>query len=346
MSLQLRPRPPAAHGGTAPHLIDLTASLNPLGPSPRALHAARDCELGRYPEVDAASLRRAAVERHGLLADNVVPVPGASWGLWLCAVALLRRGDRCLALTPCFGEYRRSVEVAGAEFVGIRAQPPDFNWNPEQIEAALAQAPAMCMLGNPANPTGTAVSASMLRDFCQSFPKTLFGVDEAFAAFAPDGTSLLDVGAIPSNALIIRSLTKELALPGLRMGYIVAAPDMANALAGTLPPWPLSAPALAAAVAGMGDTGHIQDGAALARREVAQLAEALGSVGLVSVPSSTNYVLVGAPGAVAAFREHGVAVRDCASFGLPDYVRIAAPTEGQLPLVLAAIDGFKVAPHA
>jgi len=346
MSLQLRSRPPAAHGGTAPDLIDLTASLNPLGPSPKALRAAREAELGRYPEVDAGSLRRAAAKRHRLIADNVVPVPGASWGLWLCAVALLRPGDRCLALTPCFGEYRRSAELAGADFVESQAQPHDFHWQWDLIEAALAQAPAVCMLGNPANPTGTAIPASTLRHLCQAFPKTWFVVDEAFAAFAPPGTSLLDDGTPPSHVLVVRSLTKELALPGLRMGYIVAAPEMAKALAGVLPPWPLSAPALAGAVSGIGDTERIEAGAALARREVAELTEALARVGLVTVPSAANYLLARAPGAASIFRQQGIAVRDCASFDLPDYIRIAAPTQGQLPLVLGAIDGLTVAPHA
>ncbi len=346
MSLRLRPLPPAVHGGNATHLIDLTASLNPLGPSPKALRAAREAELGHYPEVDAASLRRAAAKRHRLSADNVVPVPGASWGLWLCAIALLRPGDRCLALTPCFGEYRRFAELAGADFVEIQAQPPDFDWKRDLIEAALADGPVLCVLGNPANPTGTAIPASTLRDLCQAFPKTWFVIDEAFAAFASRGTSFLDEGTRLSNVLVVRSLTKELALPGLRMGYVVAAPEMGSALAGILPPWPLSAPALAAAVTGMDDTSHIEGGAALAQREVAELAEALARVGRATVPSSANYLLAQAPGAVTAFREQGIAVRDCDSFGLPAYIRIAAPREEQLQRVLAAIEGLTVTPYA
>lgn len=346
MSIHLRPRPTAVHGGNAQDLIDLSASLNPLGPSPNAVQAARGCELGRYPEVDAAALMRAAAIRHGLHAEQVVPVPGASWALWLCAVALLRSGDRCLALVPCFGEYRRFVEVAGAEFVEFRALPPDFHWNLERLEKALAHAPTMCVLGNPANPTGTAIPASTLRRLFRTFPKTWFVVDEAFAAFAPGGTSLLDDGGIPSNALVVRSLTKELALPGLRMGYLVASAEVAKALAGILPPWPLSAPALAAAVAGMRDTSHVECGAALARREVAELAEALTRVGLVTVPSFANYVLAHAPGAATGFREHGIAVRDCDSFGLPQHIRIAAPGEHQLHQVLTAIGGLRVTPYA
>ncbi len=346
MSIRLQPRPAAIHGGSSEAMIDLTASLNPLGPSPKALQAARDCELGRYPEADAASLKRAAAVRHRLPVENVVPVPGASWGLWLCAVALLGPGERCLGLAPCFGEYRRFAELAGAEYVEIRARPPHFRWEESEIDEALGEPPVVCVIGNPGNPAGTVMPASRLRRLCAAHPRTCFVIDEAFAAFAPAGTSLLDQGPLPVNALIVRSLTKELALPGLRMGYVVAADEMAKMLAGILPPWPLSAPAIGAAVAGMSDTDHIEGGAGLARRETEQLSEAFARVGVAAVPSSANYLLARAPGALTAFRENGIAVRDCTSFGLPDYVRIAAPREGQLSLVLGAITGLTVAQHA
>ncbi len=346
MSIHLRPRPAAVHGGASDALIDLTASLNPLGPSQKAVQAARECELGRYPEVDAASLKRAAAARHGLDAETVVPVPGASWGLWLCAVTLLRPGERCLGLAPCFGEYRRFAELAGAEFVEIRARPPQFRWEQDEIDEALGEAPAVCMIGNPANPTGTVMPASTLRRLCAAYPQSWFVIDEAFVAFAPTGIGLLEQGPLPINALIVRSLTKELALPGLRMGYVVATAEMATALAGILPPWPLSAPALAAAVAGMSDTDHIEGGAALARKEVGQLSKAFARVGVATVPSAANYLLAYAPDAVAAFRERGIAVRDCASFGLPQHIRLAAPGDDCLEAVLDAIDHLKVARYA
>jgi histidinol-phosphate aminotransferase len=261
-------------------------------------------------------------------------------------VALLGPGDQCLTLAPCFGEYRRAVEVAGADCLEIRAQPPDFCWKPAQIEQALAQAPAMCLLANPANPMGTALPASVLRHLSQAFPETRFVIDEAFVAFAPSGTSLLDDGSPPSNTLIVRSLTKELALPGLRMGYVVAREEIANSLGGILPPWPLSAPALAAAVAGMADTEHVNGGARLARREMREIAEALAAAGAAPLPTSANYVLAHAPGAVTALQEQGIAVRDCDSFGLPEHIRMAAPTQEQFQLVLDAIGGLKVTPLA
>lgn len=344
MRLRLRPQPPARHGGTGAGLIDLSASLNPLGPSPAALAAARTCELGRYPEVDARSLVTAVAHRHRLPPDCVVPTPGGSWGLWLCAVSLLEPGDTCLATGPCFGEYERQAALCGATYREVRASPPHA-WPDRELEAALLQRPRMCVIGNPSNPAGTTVTQDRLRDLCTAHPATCFVIDEAFAAFAPQGTSLLDEGPPPTNAIVVRSLTKELGLPGLRMGYLVAAPPVASALAGTLPPWPLSAPALAAAVAGLADHEHVTMGAALGRRLVAQLAGALEVAGAVPFPSTVNYLLAWAPGAAEALRGQGILVRDCASFGLPDHVRIAAPRLTDLETVLQAIRSLSLGEH-
>jgi histidinol-phosphate aminotransferase len=342
MRWRLRPRPPTRHGGGptvaagGAGTIDLSASLNPLGPSPAALAAARACELGRYPEVDAGSLVEAATRRHRLPPGCVVPVPGASWGLWLCAVSLLRPGDVCLAVGPCFGEYERQAAMCGARYREVRPSPLHA-WPAEGLETALRRGASLCLIGNPSNPAGAAVPQDRLRRLCAAHPGTCFVIDEAFAAFAPEGTSLLDQGPPPANAIVVRSLTKELGLPGLRMGYLVATPGPAAVLAGLMPPWPLGAPALAAAVAGLADRGHVAAGAALGRRLVARLAGALEAVGATPCPSAANYLLARAPGVAEALRARGVLVRDCASFGLPDHVRLAAPRPGDLEAVLEAI---------
>jgi len=147
--------------------------------------------------------------------------------------------------------------------------------------------------------------------------------------------SMADMG----KELQKQQLTKELGLPGLRMGYLVAAPELASQLRGILPAWPLSAPALAAAVAGCGDLEHISAGADTGRRHVAFMTEALRGAGAEACPSSTNYLLCRAPRLVASLAERGIAGRDCTSFGLPGWVRLAAPAPGDLPAVLEAIGG-------
>lgn len=337
MTLKLVPRPAAPHGGAPASVIDLSASLNPLGPHPAALEAAHRCELARYPDPDARQLVDAAAKRHRLDAGCIVPTPGASWGLWLSAVALLGRGDCCLAIGPCFGEYRRSAEIAGAEFEEVRVWPPDREALEGELEVALARRPAMLMIGNPSNPGGQAVAGSDVRRLCERHPQTMFVIDEAFASFAPAGTSVLEGGAPPRNALVVRSLTKELAMPGLRMGYLAADLDLAARLKGVLPAWPLSAPALAAAVAGLADQSHVELGALLGRKHVVELAAGLAAVGATPFPSAANYLVAHARALFGSLRSRGIAVRDCTSFGLPGHVRLAAPTRDEMPAVLTAI---------
>ena len=329
MSLRLHPSPPAQHGGRARLSIDLSASLNPLGPSPVALEAARSADLSRYPDATAAPLAEAAAARHGIPAEAIVPVPGASWGLWLSLVAHGGGGRRCLALGPCFGEYRRNAEIARCVYEETSSE----------LEVALATRPDLVVLGNPANPAGSALPAARLRAAFEEHPGTVFVVDEAFAAFAPQGTSLIEEVVPASNVIVVRSLTKELGLPGLRMGYLVAASGDAARLRGILPAWPLSAPALAAAVAGCGDLDHISAGAETARRHVASMTAVLTGAGAEVRPSSANYLLCRAPGLIQSLAARGIAGRDCAPFGLPGWVRLAAPAPVDLPVVLEAISG-------
>jgi histidinol-phosphate/aromatic aminotransferase/cobyric acid decarboxylase-like protein len=293
------------------------------------MRAARSAELGRYPDPEASPLAAAAAARHGIPAESIVPIPGASWGLWFCLVALGGPGRRCVALGPCFGEYRRAAEIAGCAYEESGAG----------LEEALASGPDLLLIGNPANPAASVLPAGRLAAACRTHPGTILVVDEAFAAFAPQGTSLIEGRLPPTNAVVVRSLTKELGLPGLRMGYLVAAPETAEMLRGMLPAWPLSTPALAAAVAGSADRDHIAAGAEVGRRHVQLLADALTQAGAKVCPSYANYLLCRAPGFLERLAAAGIAGRDCASFGLPDHVRLAAPTPDELPKVLEAIGG-------
>jgi histidinol-phosphate aminotransferase len=325
--MTLHPSPHATHGGRSRLPIDLSASLNPLGPSPRALQAARSADLTRYPDSTAAPLADAAAARHRIPVGSLVPVPGASWGLWFALVAFGRPGRRCLALGPCFGEYRRAAEIAGCTYEETAAG----------LEEALGAEPDVLLLGNPANPSASALPANRVATACDRHPGTLVLVDEAFAAFAPPGTSLVEGRLPPPNAVVIRSLTKELGMPGLRMGYLVSGEERAAALRAMLPAWPLSAPALAAAAAGSADKAHIEAGAEVGRRHVAAISAALAGAGAEVCPSAANYLLCRAPGLLERLADRGISARDCASFGLSTYVRLAAPAPEHLGAVLEAV---------
>lgn len=333
----LTSQPAAPHGGASSCRLDLSASLNPLGAHPAALAAARRCRLDRYPEPDASSLAAAAAARHGVEAADVVPFPGAAAAVWLCALAFAGRSSRALVLAPGFGEHERCLRIAGCSVTSLWVWPQSDIVS-AKLESALSTGADVCVLSNPSAPSGRAVPASALRALCAAYPATLFLVDEAFAAFGPPGTTLLD-DPLRHNTVVIRSLTKELGLPGLRMGYAVTSRERAERLRGLLPAWALSGSAIAAGVAGMVDLDHVLRGAQVARSTLAAVRGGLQGAGIVTFPSDANYLVASAPGLVESLAARGVGVRDCASFGLPGHLRIAAPAPRDLPAVLASIRG-------
>ena len=329
----------AAHGGAGgPGLIDLSASLNPLGPSPAALAAARGADLERYPEADAQSLTLAVARRFGIDPAMVVPVPGASWGLWLVLASMVTPGQRTLVVTPCFGEYERYLRIFRAQITRLRCSPEsNFEFPLRALELELGRAPALVMLANPSNPQGTTCDRRVLRALVLAHPDSTFVVDEAFAAFASGETSLMDQ-PLPPNLAVVRSLTKELGLAGLRMGFLVCPDRIARDLRATLPPWPISSPSLAAAIAGLEDNEHTRRGAALARAQLREFGRLLQARGGRPFPSEVNFMLVQAAGLHQHLRAAGILTRDCASFGLEGWIRMAAAPPVCVERVRSAIE--------
>jgi histidinol-phosphate aminotransferase len=149
-------------------------------------------------------------------------------------------------------------------------------------------------------------------------------VDEAYLPFCDSPPDLLPL--LPSGRLVLlRSMTKDYGLAGLRLGYTVAVPYLAGALQRVRPPWNVSAASQAAGLAALDEEEHVRQGRRAAAEARDYLTGELASLGLRVVPSAANFILARV-GDGAAFRsalmERGVCVRDCASFGLPAYVRV------------------------
>ncbi|MCS6803186.1 MAG: histidinol-phosphate transaminase [Chloroflexota bacterium] len=324
-----------AHGRA--DVLDLSANLSPLGPPPAVIMAVRAARLDAYPEPDARTFRAAVADRVGVTPEQVAAGNGASELIWLAALAAVRPGARVPILGPTFGEYARAVRVAGGEPVLVHAQPPDFLPPVEAFVDALERlAPPIAFLCNPNNPTGALLPRSAIERLLRAAPATLLVIDEAYLPFsgAPDLVPLLEWG----NVLLIRSLTKVYAIPGVRLGYALASPAVATTLRRIAPPWSVSAPAIAAGLAALRDPAWEQRAAATARLERERLAAGLRARGLRPLPSAANFLLVAVPNAPAVRRtllERGVLVRDCASFGLPDYLRIAAGPPNAIDRLLA-----------
>src|SRR5204862_1412397 len=150
--------------------------------------------------------------------------------------------------------------------------------------------------------------------------------DEAYLDFADGVSSALALRGDP-RVVVLRSLTKNFGLAGLRLGYAVAAPEVVEALGRAQPPWTVNAPAQAAGLAALGDDEHLAAGRRIAAEAKAYLVDGLGRLGLTCLPSRTNFWLVEVGNAAGLHRRllpSGILVRDCASFVLPRHIRLAA----------------------
>jgi len=329
------------HLGLAPEgVLDFSMNGNPYGPSPRVREAIAQVAYDRYPDREVLALRRVLAAHLDLAPEQLLVGNGSTELVWLIALAFVRPGDAVVLVGPTFGEYARATLLMGAHLQQYTAQPEaSFRVVPEQISALLRQRqPRLVFLCNPNNPTGTFVTPDIITHWATTWPGTLFIVDEAYLTFAAPAPSVLP--GLRHNMLVLRSMTKAYALAGLRLGYAVGAPDVLAALQRARPPWSVNALAQAAGIAALQDTAHLAACLECIAQAKHNLMADLRALGLSPVSSTTHFFLVHV-GQGAACRQallgHGILVRDCASFGLPQYIRVATRRPEENARLLAAL---------
>jgi histidinol-phosphate/aromatic aminotransferase/cobyric acid decarboxylase-like protein/adenosyl cobinamide kinase/adenosyl cobinamide phosphate guanylyltransferase len=302
--------------GDADHAVNVVTG----GPPAWLREALARADVTRYPGERAATAALAA--RHGREPGEIVPTNGAAEALWLLPAALRPRHAVCVH--PAFTEADAALLAHGVRTTRVQRDPErDFALDP----GAVPQDADLVVVGNPASPSGTLGPASELLALRR--PGRVIAVDEAFMDLVP-GESASLVRERLDDVVVVRSLTKALAVPGLRVGYAVAAPGLAAQLRSVRPPWSCNALALAALTAAAERPGELAAIADRAAAERTDLAARLAAIDGVRVwPGAANFCLVevaDGPALVAALRARGIAVRPAASFpGLGSgHVRITA----------------------
>ena len=214
------------HGGAAPpDLLDFSASVNPLGPPPRALAAYHEAAalIARYPPSYPNDLGARLSWRHRVVPDNVVVANGSTQLIHLLARML--RPHRPLVAIPTFSEIANAMIVAGSAPCAIEAsRERNFAIEIEQVERALEQGADAIFIGRPNSPTG-AMLVSMTRPRSRrecSSRGCCCVFDEAFIDFAGEEHSAIRLAVEDPRVIVLRSLTKIFAIPGLRLGFAVA----------------------------------------------------------------------------------------------------------------------------
>ena len=305
--------------GDADHAVNILAGASPPWLT-EALTAALAADANRYPDESEATQALAAL--HGRDPQEIVPTNGAAEALWLLGPALRPRLAACVH--PGFTEAEAALHAHGIPVTRVQRDPEaGFALDPRTIPAAAD----LVIVGNPASPSGTLDPATAL--LALRAPGRVLAVDEAFMSMLPGEPGSL-AGERLDDVIVIRSLTKLLAIPGLRAGYAIAPPALAERLRAVRPPWSANTLALAALRAAAMRPEALAKLAGRAAAERADLERRLAAIdGLRSWPSSTNFCLVevdDGPGVVAALQAQRIAVRPAGSFpGLgPGHLRITA----------------------
>jgi histidinol-phosphate aminotransferase len=325
-------------------VIDFSSNINPIGTSAYLRDAMANVDVSRYPDPDCLELREALAKETGIDISSIIIGNGSTELIHLIARAFLAAGSAAVILSPTYGEYETACTLSGTEPVFIKSEEAHgFRWNILKVcKQIKAIAPRIVFLCNPNNPTGVLLKSSDVKKIAAAAAPGLLIVDEAYMPFADDpwdATTLLDNG----NIVVMRSMTKDYALAGIRLGYIVAPPDIIERLKCYQPFWSVNAIAQALGLATINDKEHIVK----ARKTIAEakscLLKSIEDVGLDVIPTSTNFLLIKVGNAKSmrqALLRQGICVRDCTSFGLPQYIRIAMQP---LPECRRFVEGLRAA---
>jgi len=333
-------------------LIVFSSNINPYGPPPAVVEAVRQALTGeliaRYPDRLSLEMRRALAAYHGVSEAAVLVGNGTADILWLLALLFAVR-QRVVVVEPTFGEYVNAVTLVEAVVEKVchpgwmmtaeNHYAPDSTTLAETAAALARLAPNVVFICNPNNPTGHYLSPAELQILYQGAPDALWVVDEAYADFAAEPWSAIQ-WIEAGQWLILRSLTKDFALGGLRLGYAVAAPAIIARLQQAQSPWNVNAVAQVAGCAALKQLAWRSETLAQLRQAGARLRTALRHQGFHPLPTTTNYFLLPVANPTvtrATLLQERLMVRDCTSFGLPDYIRIATQLPAQNALLVEAL---------
>jgi len=336
-------------------LLDFSANINPLGPPDwlRPLIESRISDLVHYPDPDATELVAAIAALHRIPTDQILVGNGATELLHL-----LPRALGCTSLLvpmPSYADYAEPARLLGLPVVPLMLSPDNnFALEPDML-VPLLKPGQLVLLGQPNNPTGRTFTAKALRQIAVQHSATLFAVDESFIGFT-DGSQSLQPER-PDNLLVLTSLTKLYAIPGLRLGYLTGSSRHISQLRNYLPDWTVNSLAQAVGTRAVQDVDYLQRTRSFVGGQRESLVALLSSLpGLTVYPGEANFLLLRLDHPTLAAQQladqalqQGIALRVCGNFAGLDgrYFRVAVRTEAEqqrlVQLLRSLLDPAKVA---
>jgi histidinol-phosphate aminotransferase len=331
--------------------IKLSSNESALGPSPRALAAARSAaaEMHRYPDGGAYELRAAIAKRFGLNVDRIVCGTGSDELIALLCRAYAGPGDEVLYSQHGFLMYPIAALSAGA--TPVAAPEKDYRTDVDAMLARANPRTKLCFIANPNNPTGTYITVPEMQRLRDGLPVgCLLIIDAAYSEYVTrnDYSAGVDMVEGRDDVVMLRTFSKLFAMGGMRIGWAYCPPKIVDVLHRVRGVFNISGPAQAAGIAALEDLAHQDQSRAHNDMWLPWFMQELKALGLEIVPSVANFVLIKFPetgprnaaAANAFLNQRGIIPRAVGNYGLPHHLRITIGTEPEMRAVIAALADF------
>jgi len=310
------------------NVIKLASNENPLGPSPKALAAAQAAltEIARYPDGGGFALKRALAKKLGVLPEQITLGNGSNDILEFAARTFVTAQDEVVFSQHAFAVYPIVTRAVDARAVEVPAR--DWGHDLAAMHAAITARTRLIFIANPNNPTGTWLRSDELREFLDNVPESVVVVvDEAYFEYVEESAypdSIAWLARYP-NLICARTFSKIYGLAGLRVGYGVSSPTVADLLNRVRQPFNVNSIAQAAALAALDDSAHLDEARRVNTDGMQQLVKGFEQLGLAYIPSAGNFVCVEVGEAGRVYENllrAGVIVRPVANYGMPRHLRV------------------------
>jgi len=327
------------------HAVKLASNENPLGPSPKAMAAARQAlgEANWYPDGGSKRLREVLAGRYGVRPEEVFVGLGSSEIIDLASRVLLRPGLTGITSEGSFALFAIAIRASGGKLVQTPMR--NYTFDLDAIAAAVTPETRVIYIANPNNPTGTAFGAAEFDVFLKKVPgDVLVVLDEAYTEYAErrDLPKAMEIFKEYNNLLTLKTFSKVYGLAGLRIGYGIGHPTLVAEMNKLRTPFNVTSVGQAAALAALDDLEHVRRSVEMNHAERTRLLQELRKSGLQPVASETNFLFVPLAGMDAKtlcdeLLHEGVIVRPLAWMGFPDAIRISVGNPEENSKLLAAM---------
>lgn len=325
------------YGFSKEQFIDFSTNVNALGPPKSVLESLKKnlCKISDYPPHEPEEVRRHLAEYANVPEEKIVLGNGSNQLIHLLARIFLERGDEALIVEPTFTEYSKAAKMQGSDISTVQLKESDgFSLDIEEFQEKMTQKTKLVFICSPNNPTGKTIPLQTLKEtseICKEFESYAL-IDEVFHEYCEDSQEHNTEEIELENLLFLRSFTKFYAVPGLRIGYLIAPEYLAKVIRNVKTRWSVNVLAQTAIKEIVKDSEFVSKTKKMTRKWKKFLARNLKKfTGLNTYPTDANFFLINIKKSglnstqmVEELLQKGIAVRECRDFKYLDenYIRI------------------------